>query len=640
MNGLDLSLCMIVRDEEKTIERCLSSAASYVSEMIVIDTGSTDRSREIAERYGAAVISVPWEYDFAIARNQGLELATKKWILVLDADEELVIPYLDYLPGLLEQDDVYGYFVKLINYVGSCPGEEYVTDSVCRLFRNDPRIRFAGAIHEEVTASILSIPGARIEFSEISVHHYGYISDVIIKKNKNERNMTIIQESLKRQPEDLQLQYALGTEYFQREEYAKALQIFESLLPRVPVFNGFASDLLLKTSYALRETGRNQEAWQLIKEGLTFFPDFTDLLELKAMIQIDNENYQEAITTLAQAIQLGDVSLKYTSSSGSGTYRSHFLAGLACEHAYRWEDAENHFHKALLYHPEYLPAWQRWPILAISLNHTTKALDFILKHSKKLPITVWNLIIRAAVNRRNFRLAEQAAALKPFENSLDTLLEALILTNKNKVEEAKSLLTRLLNESPYQTSAYLYLWALAMKSNDALSAIAYLNKLSALDPSFSPFETMLSGNQPSAMQESACRQLQQVLLHIGAWDVFNAFQNKLPHPLPWAWLPIHMLAAWLDAPHQSKHDLIRLCLKRQDTMTYHEQLFAGVLAYDCSDYMVSYEFFKAAHEKFPNRIEAMVGLSHVLVGKAAAHSNLKHMRPLVSGLRFLILSVN
>lgn len=143
-----ISLCMIVRNEADTIERCLRSAAPAVDELIVVDTGSTDDTVRIARRYGAVVFSAEWEDDFAAARNVGLERATGDWILVLDADEELAEDAPERLRACVRDRSCSGYYVTIYNYFHSFSEDAAVHSSI-RLFRNDPRHRFEGAIHDK-----------------------------------------------------------------------------------------------------------------------------------------------------------------------------------------------------------------------------------------------------------------------------------------------------------------------------------------------------------------------------------------------------------------------------------------------------------------------------------------------------------
>ncbi len=637
MGTYEISLCMIVRDEARHMERCLSSAAKIVSEIIVIDTGSTDGTPEIAKKYGATVVTISWEADFSKARNVGLELATKGWILVLDADEELVEPEAEYLQELLLNSDVHGYFVKMISFVGETAGSEYVTDSVCRLFRNDPRIRFTGFIHEEVIPSILNIPQSSVEFSQLTLRHYGYLDHEIIRKQKSERNLSILLDVLQRHPTDHQLQYALGTEFYQLGEYEKALSVFKEIIPHVPVFSGYASDLLLKTAYALRETGCSVEALQLVNEGLTFYPDFTDLLELKAILLFDAEQYQQALAILSQAIQAGDISAKYTSSSGAGTYRSHYLAGLTCEQLYLWEEACNHYRIALTYQLHYLPAWQRWPILCLALDKADDLLAFFSTYGTDIPPEGWRLVLLAAVNTHSPGLTASLLSRSVTLSESDPLLYAITLAQMDKDHEAAKYLTNLLTDSPSGSSIYLYLAVLYLKTGDKRSSFFYLEKLSLQDPSFSAIAGRLRGEEGLLFEESAYRKCQQSLIQVGAWEGLLWFQNQLLPSLLLPLFPPPMLYGLFAAPLTYKQLLLRLCEERMSELTYSDSLFAGWLASECGEYGSAYSWFAIGHQKHPEKVAPLLGIVYACSG--AARNKCRQKIPSLSiRLQLLLLS--
>ncbi|WP_018131906.1 tetratricopeptide repeat-containing glycosyltransferase family 2 protein [Effusibacillus pohliae] len=629
--SFDISLCMTVQNEEEFLERCLASVSGVVSEIIVVDTGSTDKTVEIAKRFGASVIPVPWEYDFAKARNAGLSRATKKWILVLDADEELEPPDADYLNGLLQQEQVYGYFLKIINYIGGSDDGEYVTDSVCRLFRNHPDIRFTSSIHEEVVPSIRQIAAAQIEFSDITVRHYGYLQEVIDRKRKNERNWTILQRAIERQPDDLRLQYALATEYFQRQKYAEALALFESILPRVPIFSGYDSDLLLKTAYALRETGRQQDACRIIEEALVFYPDFTDLLDLKGMLLLENEQYQNAQSTFLQAINIGDVSFKYTSASGSGTYRSHFLAGLACEYLCVWQQAKHHYVQAVRQNPAYLPAWRRLLAILLLAGETEEVSALLTKSGNQVPERARRLLIQVALNHREPDFAMRILACGNVSEVSDPILKGILLTQTDQYEQAKIVWTL----AP-KAVRHLYLWALLLQENDTSAAMKQLEQFVILDPSFSSIEAMLKGDEPIHISETAYRQCQQVLVQVGAWDGLIWLQSQVPLAVAWPWLPVHVLCGLRKAPAAAKRQLLALCNMRRERLTYQERLAAGLLAYDCSDFAASHGWYSEAQREFPNRVAPRIALLHLYTSAARSVSG-QPLAALDSDLQFLTL---
>ncbi|MBP8696457.1 MAG: glycosyltransferase [Syntrophobacterales bacterium] len=185
-----LSLCMIVRNEQPNLVRCLSSVKAAVDEIVIVDTGSTDRTKDLAAVFGARVFDFAWTDDFSSARNVSLSQAKGDWILVLDADETLSPRDHRKLREIIRKSTkrIGGYDLATRNYVmeantagwtandGSYPAEEagtgWYANRKVRLFRNDPRIRFSGAVHELVEASMLEA-GMKIATCEIPVHHTG-----------------------------------------------------------------------------------------------------------------------------------------------------------------------------------------------------------------------------------------------------------------------------------------------------------------------------------------------------------------------------------------------------------------------------------------------------------------------------------
>ncbi|MEI6154124.1 MAG: glycosyltransferase, partial [Deltaproteobacteria bacterium] len=197
-----LSLCMIVKNEEQHLIRCLLSATPVVDEMIVVDTGSTDRTKDIARAFGAKVFDFPWTNDFSEARNVSLSKATGDWILVLDADE--VISALDYpaIEKIVKKKTAkpVAYTLNTRNYTNEVNSKGWIANdrkylreeagtgwfpsAKVRLFANDKRIQFQNPVHEFVEGT-LEAAGIEIKPSDIPVHHYGrFDKDKILAKGR------------------------------------------------------------------------------------------------------------------------------------------------------------------------------------------------------------------------------------------------------------------------------------------------------------------------------------------------------------------------------------------------------------------------------------------------------------------------
>lgn len=201
-----LSQCMIVKNEEDNIEQALSWGKGIVCEQIVVDTGSTDCTTEIAERIGAKVFHFEWINDFAAAKNYALEQAKGNWIAFLDADEyfpqdeaKKILPILKQVtenPGMREK------------YAIVCPmhqldddGKTMEVNAQARLFRNTPRVRYVGRIHEELNIGAPEI----IRTEDIVIMHTGYSDSANIGKGKSMRNIEILRKELEYDPDNLRM---------------------------------------------------------------------------------------------------------------------------------------------------------------------------------------------------------------------------------------------------------------------------------------------------------------------------------------------------------------------------------------------------------------------------------------------------
>ena len=204
-----VSLCMIVRDEEETLPRAVGSVSSLVDDMVICDTGSRDRTRQVAEELGARVVDYPWADDFAAARNAALEHVTTDWVLVLDADEVLQPVSRNEFSHLLENPRAAGYEVT----VTSRRPEGEQEFSLVRLFRNDPSIRFTFPIHEQVVPSLNRFAaerGLQVLRSNLLLRHSGYTAEA--RAHKRPRNRRLFERALALHPDEPYLHFQAAAE--------------------------------------------------------------------------------------------------------------------------------------------------------------------------------------------------------------------------------------------------------------------------------------------------------------------------------------------------------------------------------------------------------------------------------------------
>lgn len=316
MSTPTLSLCMIVKNEEKYLEGCLQSVQGVVDEVIVVDTGSTDATVEIAERHGARVFHFPWIGDFAAARNVGLEQATSDWILVLDADERLLGESIPELGRLLQARDVAGYSLVCENLVGSEAGGMSQHAPVFRLFRNGLDIRFEGLIHEQAIPAAKRTGLATLA-SDVRIRHLGYLAEAVAQRDKRERNLRILERQATLTPTDpfARFNLAEGLKLLDRFDeaaghYEKALELLEAegAGRRIPYY----SNLYFSLGDLYRRLKRFEQAHAVLDEAIRRYPDYPDLYYIKGFCHFDAGDYREAIPLFEQCHQLQGTKPSYS----------------------------------------------------------------------------------------------------------------------------------------------------------------------------------------------------------------------------------------------------------------------------------------------------------------------------------------
>lgn len=215
-----LSLCMIVKNEEAYLQECLESVEDVVDEIIVVDTGSTDRTVEIAQRFNAEVHHIPWEDDFAAARNESIKHANGDWILQLDADERLAPASKEELLSWLENRSKMCASV-LIDSPKTENNKGHISRAH-RLFRNLPGIQYSGRIHEQISPSIWKLKGEE-GFSNIKVVHLGYNKTKDVMLEKSERNYRLLKRQIAEEPNNAYYHFTLAQNLILRKDYEEAL---------------------------------------------------------------------------------------------------------------------------------------------------------------------------------------------------------------------------------------------------------------------------------------------------------------------------------------------------------------------------------------------------------------------------------
>ena len=206
-----LSVCLIVKNEERFLGRCLASVKGLAHQIVVVDTGSTDRTVEIAREHGAQVHAFAWCDDFSAARNAALEHATGDWVLMLDADEDLPTEQQAALRKLLRATEVIAWRLPLQDVGSEAEGCNYVP----RLFRNAPGVFYVGRVHEQVFASIevrRQEWGLETRLGDATLRHYGYTKELTLERDKVGRNLRLLEQAILEMPGETNLLMNYGLE--------------------------------------------------------------------------------------------------------------------------------------------------------------------------------------------------------------------------------------------------------------------------------------------------------------------------------------------------------------------------------------------------------------------------------------------
>ncbi len=273
-----ISVCIIAKNEEENIEKCLRKLSSYDFEIIVADTGSTDRTKEIASRYATKVLDFEWIDDFSAARNFAASHAVNNWILVLDCDEYITHINLPRILTLIRQYPRYVGVLEIENAMMGGDGTRSYTTKLVRLYSRK-HYHFTGAIHEQVTPLKAQ---ELISFDlPLKIYHTGYVGSPAKIAEKNQRNISLLTAALERTPDDAYLYFQLGQSYVLGDDYEEACKWFShglafDLDPELE----YVQTMVIAYGQSLLLTGRQEEAlnYANIYDSFSALTDFVYLM--------------------------------------------------------------------------------------------------------------------------------------------------------------------------------------------------------------------------------------------------------------------------------------------------------------------------------------------------------------------------
>ncbi|QTF07993.1 glycosyltransferase [Brenneria izadpanahii] len=339
-----ISVCMIVKDEAQYLKNTLSSIAEYFDDIVVVDTGSTDDTREIAAGFTQKVYDFTWASDFSAARNYSLSFAKYDWVLIIDADEEIASIDISALHQLMHVNpEAIGRVVQ-VNHIDEGDGVGVVKEPISRLFRKD-LYYYQGIIHEQIVPkNNENVSGNRF-MVPISLNHIGYRKEILQSKNKIARNISLLKKALESTPEEPYLHYQIGRSYFLDKNYSLAAESFETALALQKNFSYSYNEILIESyGYSLINVGEYKKALSILK--YEEYCDSTDFVFLKALILMNNGELQRAVDTFLLCTKM-----KPGSNEGVNSYKANYNIGVILECSKMYQKAKELYHKCGNYNP-------------------------------------------------------------------------------------------------------------------------------------------------------------------------------------------------------------------------------------------------------------------------------------------------
>jgi GT2 family glycosyltransferase/predicted Zn-dependent protease len=350
------SLCMIVRNEERHLPGCLETAADLFDEIIVVDTGSADGTRDIAARFGARVFEFPWVDSFAAARNECLRHAAGRWVLWLDADDRLDEDNRGRLRELFRSlgDEVAAYAMKVRSVLDAHRTAFRLLDQV-RLFPNHPQVRWDYRVHEQILPGVNRL-GGHVRWADVVIDHVGY-QEAGARRGKLERNLRLLRMDDAERPDDPFTLFNLGWTLMDLGQTDEALPRLRQALERSSSDSSIVRKLYHLIAVAGRQLGDKEGAAASCREGLEKFPDDTELLLEEALMALEAKDFARAEPGLLRLLETRPGQYFGSADDGVRGYRTrHLLAGHYAEQG-RGCEAEIHLRVAVAQRPRFTPGW-------------------------------------------------------------------------------------------------------------------------------------------------------------------------------------------------------------------------------------------------------------------------------------------
>jgi len=481
-----LSISMIVRNEERFLEGCLQSVQGVADEIVIVDTGSTDATADIARRYGARLHEITWEDDFSSARNECLSRCSGDWILYLDADERLAVDAKEELRRSVGDPDALAYYCVVRSEEHLPRGTVHSVARYPRLFRRLKGICFEGRVHEQIAPSIQRA-GYTILPSGIVIEHLGYAQSEEIINEKCLRNSKLLRVHLKEHPDDFYARFQYGNTLNilgHTDEALRELRI-ASKAPNIPgqvrvsVLNALASLSL--------DVSRFVDARKYATESLKLAPSQVTARWIAASVHTKQHNSAMASVLLEEIVAIQNDSQRFVKLT-SGTDDDIPFEALYCHIGYCYEqsglkaEAARAYFEALKANPVTVRARQRFLENVDAETDSSVAveqLEWLVHHVGESP-EVLHQLARSYQKQGNFpaarKLLERVDSLIPAKEETFPLWMDFYLASGD-IPKAMEFYAHAeqtgINTLEYQKAAL----RLALQQHDLARAVVHLERM-------------------------------------------------------------------------------------------------------------------------------------------------------------------
>jgi len=510
-----ISLCMIVRDNEATLDDALASISPWVDEMIIVDTGSRDRTPEIIARHGAQLFHFPWLDSFAKARNESLRHATGEWIFWMDSDDTMPPECGRKLRDIVEHPvppHILGFIVQVHCPHVSSDGDADVTvvDHI-KLFRNRSALQFQGRIHEQVMPAIRRA-GGEVIWTDIYVVHSGADQSPEARRRKQQRDLKLLDLELKEHPDNSFVLFNVGMTYADMDDHHGAAGAL-----RQSIANADTSESHLRKAYALLIASLSQmaefeEADRVCGRALELFPNDVELLFREGFIAHHLGQLARSVDGYRRALAAPEELNFGSVDRGLRGYKTRQNLAIVYEAREEYALAEEQWKLVLVEMPVYQPGWIGLIgnlVLQHKLTQADSMTDQMEQHIAGL--RVHGLRAQIAVARGDIVGAQaQLEAGVAADSTNVELLDRLckLLFEYGEPQDAETRLQQLIGLVPDNASAWHNLGSIQLRRQNIQGAVLTLRKAIELRPAFAASHFYLG---------LALEQLQEFSAALEAW---------------------------------------------------------------------------------------------------------------------------